>query len=33
MYVFYSFKECHYLKRTKIEIKLKSEEKLNNITE
>ena len=23
MYVFYSFRECHYLKRTKIEIKLK----------
>ena len=23
MYVFYSFRECHYLKRTKIEINLK----------
>ena len=23
MYIFYSFRECHYLKRTKIEIKLK----------
>ena len=23
MYVFYGFRECHYFKRTKIEIKLK----------